>query len=102
MGLAIFTLKVSISLSDSTHTEHYCHLDLIVSTSIPNYIHALEWKFTIYLTLWRVGATETDASACGLASVLTISESEPYIALTCAPIQASNSKLLNLENRGQL
>ena len=39
MGLAIFTLKVSIFLSDSTHTEHYCHLDLIVWTTIPNYMN---------------------------------------------------------------
>ena len=40
-------------------------------------------------------AHRIDASACGLSNALTISKSEPYIALTCLtcpPIQASNSK----------
>ena len=43
-----------------------------------------------------------DASACGVSNALTISKSEPYIALTCLtcpPIQASNSKPLKLNNR---
>ena len=47
-------------------------------------------------------AHRIDASACGLSNALTISKSEPYIALTCLtcpPIQASNSKPLNLKNR---
>ena len=47
-------------------------------------------------------AHRIDASACGLSNALPISKSEPYIALTCLtcpPIQASNSKPLNLKNR---
>ena len=47
-------------------------------------------------------AHRIDASACGSSNALPISKSEPYIALTCLtcpPIQASNSKPLNLKNR---
>ena len=47
-------------------------------------------------------AHRIDASARGLSNALTISKSEPYIALNCPPIQASNSKPLNLKNRDQL
>ena len=49
-------------------------------------------------------AHRIDASACGSSNALPISKSEPYIALTCLtcpPIQASNSKPLNLKKRGQ-
>ena len=46
-------------LSNHTYTEHDCHLELFVWESILNYIQALEWKFTIYLRLQRVGPTES-------------------------------------------
>ena len=44
-------------------------------------------------------AHRIDASACGVSNALTISKSETYIALSCPPIQSSNSKPLKLKNR---